>query len=333
MEISVISFTDKGKKLSRTVFGSWTPEKVLLFSKKDQVMDVKAWTGEQFREKRAIVFVGACGIAVRMTAPWIKDKLTDSPVIVMDETGLFVIPILSGHMGGANELAERIAQQAGAVPVITTATDVNETFAVDVFAKRQNLSILNKDGIARVSSKVLKGEMVDIVIAADDEQLSNGILRLKPKEYVLGIGCRRGKPYEEIRDFVDKELKKIAVSMQDVRAVASIDRKKDEEGILRFANANRLPFVTFSAEQLEQVRGWFVESDFVKNNVGVGNVCERAAMAEAGAEGRLILHKTAENGMTLAVAYAPWHLKTGGADRLVLEKAQSSERKERKQST
>ena len=97
MEISVISFTDKGKQLSRTVFGSWTPEKVLLFSKKDQVMDVKAWTGEQFREKRAIVFVGACGIAVRMTAPWIKDKLTDSPVIVMDETGLFVIPILSGH--------------------------------------------------------------------------------------------------------------------------------------------------------------------------------------------------------------------------------------------
>lgn len=333
MEISVISFTDKGKQLSMAVFGSWTPEKVLLFSKKDQVMDVKAWTGEQFREKRAIVFVGACGIAVRMTAPWIKDKLTDSPVIVMDETGLFVIPILSGHMGGANELAERIAQQAGAVPVITTATDVNETFAVDVFAKRQNLSILNKDGIARVSSKVLKGEMVDIVIAADDERLSNGILRLKPKEYVLGIGCRRGKPYEEIRDFVDKELKKIAVSMQDVRAVASIDRKKDEKGILRFANANRLPFVTFSAEQLEQVRGWFEESDFVKNNVGVGNVCERAAMAEAGAEGRLILHKTAENGMTLAVAYAPWHLKTGGGDRLVLEKAQSSERKERKQST
>ena len=132
---------------------------------------------------------------------------------------------------------------------------------------------------------------------------------------------------------MDKELKKIAVSMQDVRAVASIDRKKDEEGILRFANANRLPFVTFSAEQLEQVRGWFVESDFVKKNVGVGNVCERAAMAEAGAEGRLILHKTAENGMTLAVAYAPWHLKTGGDDRLVLEKAQSGERKERKQST
>lgn len=96
---------------------------------------VSAWAGEQMAAHHALVFVGACGIAVRAIAPWITDKLHDSPVLVMDEQGQYVIPLLSGHVGGANELAVRLAGELGAVPVITTATDLHGSFAVDLFAK------------------------------------------------------------------------------------------------------------------------------------------------------------------------------------------------------
>ena len=89
---------------------------------------------EAFQEKEAILFVGAAGIAVRLIAPWVQDKLKDPAVLVIDEQGRYAIPILSGHVGGCNELAEAAAQILGAEPVITTATDLRQAFAVDVFA-------------------------------------------------------------------------------------------------------------------------------------------------------------------------------------------------------
>lgn len=103
--------------------------------------------------RHALIFIGACGIAVRAIAPWIMDKLHDSPVLVADEMGKYVIPLLSGHVGGANELAVRLAGALGAIPVITTATDLHDSFAVDIFAKRNDLRICNREGIAKVSAK------------------------------------------------------------------------------------------------------------------------------------------------------------------------------------
>ena len=123
---------------------------------------VSVWAGEQMAAHHALVFVGACGIAVRAIAPWITDKLHDSPVLVIDEQGQYVIPLLSGHVGGANELAVRLAGELGAVPVITTATDLHGSFAVDLFAKRNDLWIHNREGIARVSAKILAGEKITI---------------------------------------------------------------------------------------------------------------------------------------------------------------------------
>lgn len=93
-----------------------------------------AWTERMFQKMDAILFIGACGIAVRSIAPYVKSKKTDPAVLCMDEQGKFVISLLSGHIGGANELTEEVAAVTGAVPVITTATDVNHKFAVDVFA-------------------------------------------------------------------------------------------------------------------------------------------------------------------------------------------------------
>mgnify|MGYP000509047185 FL=1 len=95
------------------------------------------WAGEQFQAgKEGVIFIGACGIAVRSIAPYIAGKKTDPAVLVIDECGKFVIALLSGHLGGANELALRCAGYLKAVPVVTTATDLHSRFAVDVLQKR-----------------------------------------------------------------------------------------------------------------------------------------------------------------------------------------------------
>ena len=132
---------------------------------KESIYDWMRARFEQNRngKKTAVIWIGACGIAVRAMAPSLRDKLTDIPVLVVDEAGQFVIPVLSGHYGGANELAGLLAKRIGAVPVITTATDVNHAFAVDVFAKENGLFIQNKEEIAGVSSKILDGKKIMIM--------------------------------------------------------------------------------------------------------------------------------------------------------------------------
>ena len=270
---------------------------------------LEEWSRDRFSEKNAIVFIGAMGIAVRAIAPCIKDKLSDVPVVVIDEKGRFVIPVLSGHVGGANELANLIASLLNAEAVITTATDINSKFAVDIFAKKNNLFITNIDGIAKVSSKVLEGINIRIAVDNKDREIygeechisgvdfveykeddyfdvlitsdlnkKNADLILRPKEYVLGIGCKRGKNFEEIDEFVKDVLSENGIEINEVCAVSSIDVKKDEEGIKRFCEEYNIPFLTYTADELKEVKGDFETSDFVLENVGVDNVCERAAV-------------------------------------------------------
>lgn len=349
MRISVVSFTEQGKQLAERIKSS-CPEKEIEHCQKPK-QGISQWAKEQFAEQKGMIFIGACGIAVRAIAPHLKDKLSDSPVLVLDEKGRYVIPILSGHVGGANALAELIAERIGAEAVLTTATDINGKFAIDVFARENNLQILNKEGIAKVSAKLLQGESikiavedkenriedeengppeevkirpyppqekVDVLISSDaqntDEEKKEGLeqqalLRLKPKEYVIGIGCKKGKSKEEIAEFIQRNLEKAGIKIADISAIASIDLKKKEIGICRWAEENRIPFYTFSEEELRKVEGTFHASSFVKQVVGVDNVCERAAMAVCGKEGELILQKQAENGMTMAVAKRKWKLK------------------------
>lgn len=333
MILSVISFTENGqqlaKKLKQIVSLGKIPEITEISvgckwhgANKDRIDDtLSQWTEQAMRRKHVLLFIGACGIAVRAIAPYIENKLYDSPVLVCDEHGSFVIPLLSGHMGGANALAVQLAFLIGAVPVITTATDRNEKFAIDLFAKKNQLAVMNKEGIAKVSSKVLHGEpvsifieayppehAVDVVITSENRNFDTALL-LKPKRYAVGIGCKKGKNTEAIDAWICENLSKAGILPEEVFALASIDRKKEESGLAAWADKWKIPFFTYSAGELSAVSGDFASSAFVEKQVGVGNVCERAAVKACGDGGELILRKQSSDGMTIAIAKRKWSVK------------------------
>ena len=292
---------------------------------------LQTFAEDGFKHYDGIIFIGACGIAVRAIAPWVKDKFEDVPVLVMDELSGVIIPILSGHLGGANRLAMMIAGEMDLQPVITTATDLHRKFAVDLFAADNDLKIENREGIAAVSAKILAGEDVtfsiegdvgsdyltvlkqlkmipyeknqntDILISTQNDR-KNGSIVLRPKEYVVGIGCKRGTSFEKLDGFIKEVFEENGLDSGLICAVASIDLKRKEEGIHQISKRRKIPFVMLPAETLESIKGDFSSSEFVEKTVGVDNVCERSAMAVAGEGGELIVSKTAKDGMTIAVA-------------------------------
>lgn len=284
----------------------------------------QVWVQEAFREAGALVFCCAAGIAVRAIAPSVKNKKEDPAVVVVDECGKFAIPILSGHLGGANRLSLAIAQDIGALPVVTTATDLNGVFAVDVFAKEHCLRIESMQLAKEVSAALLAGRPVGfcsdfpcegplpeglararsplgICITADRQKAPfEKTLRLLPERFAVGLGCRRGKSAEALETFFLRQLADCGVGTDELRCVASIDLKRDEAGLVALCRKYKLPFVTYSTEQLQAVPGDFSASEFVKRTAGVDSVCERAAVLASG--GRLVRRKTAADGMTFALA-------------------------------
>ena len=335
MKIKIITFTEKGAELAaglKAALGGHETE-LCLRGKAQGVsapeVPLDDLCREAFEHGTALVFISAMGIAVRSVAPFVKDKLTDPPVIVMDELGLHVIPLLSGHMGGANSLALEIAEATGADPVITTATDINEAFSVDLFAKENGLRIVNRDGIAKVSASALRGkpvtisikdyppqEPVDVMITDDMDKAGSGegtqsespavesmaTIRLCPGRYAVGMGCRKGKSFDEIREFAERVLADNGIDAAEVGAVATIDIKAEEPGIKALAEYWKVPLITYEASLLEKVQGDFASSEFVKKTVGVDSVAERSAVLAAGSGSKLVVCKQAENGMTIAVA-------------------------------
>ena len=339
MRLSIISFTSRGAKLSEKIKDILQDNyEVKCFSKKKSYKDIQfvgdsiySWTKRQFSERNQIIFIGACGIAVRAISGCVKNKLADSAVVVIDEKGQYAIPILSGHYGGANELAIFVAAKLDAIPVITTATDISDLFAVDVFAKKNGLFIGNKYGIAEVSSKVLDGqpitmsieddhdmyleehsvsirntiinikkfppkEKVDVVIAdKNNKQLKtntiNAALYLYPKKYVLGIGCKKNTSFAKIEEFILEKLDELSIDIEECVAITSIINKKNEKGLVEFSNKHQIPFYTYTADELKKIKGDFEESEFVKKTVGVGNVCETSALFYSKNQGKVVMDK------------------------------------------
>ena len=290
----------------------------------------------------AIIFVGATGIAVRAIAPFICGKAVDPAVLVIDEAGRYVISLLSGHLGGANALARTAASLIEAEPIITTATDAESAFAVDTFAKENGFLLTDLRKAKEVSAKVLRGEKLRIysdipmerlvqrparheaeLVPAQDidradivisyrthilkpaEKSSQAIgLRLIAKRVHVGLGARKGVTQAEVAAAVATCLEDAGIDPRAVVALASIDLKKQEAGILAYSYESGVPFVTYTAEELRTVEGAFAGSSFVQSVTGVANVCERAAAYAAGRSGHaeVLVHKTIHGNVTTAVA-------------------------------
>ena len=334
MKIGLICFSDAGVSLAKRLCETLalersdvhTTEKFASangFSAHESVgTDMK----DLFSQYDALIFLCACGIAVREIAPCLQNKTTDPAVLVMDDRGNFVIPILSGHIGGANVLAKRVAALTGATAVITTATDGAGKFSCDAWAAAHGCAISSMQLAKAVSAAILTRDVplacefplpealpdglrslsegtLGIYIGTRTETPFDETLRLIPKIITLGVGCRRGTEKETIRAAVTAALEAHRIDPRAVCALASVDAKRDEPGLLAFAKELGVPAVFFSAETLNAVDGDFSESDFVKQTVGVGNVCERAAVC---AGGRLLVKKAAANGVTVAVGIKDW---------------------------
>ncbi len=319
-----ICFTDNGAELMKKMCdeAEKAGEEKAVYASAESL---GKWTADNFHTGNVLIFIGAMGIAVRAIAPYIEDKSTDPAVIVIDEKGMFVIPVLSGHLGGAVKAAGKIADLIGGTPVITTATDVNGEFAVDVFASDNALVISdmkkarsytacllrNKRAFYRIDERFrefIHVKNMPLNIRKSFECcgfiISPGIvegemLQLIPKSLVVGMGCRKGMSKEALKKFCLESLEKNGLDKRAVKAVVSADIKKDETGLFDLSEDLDAEFKTYSTEILERQKGEFSASDFVKSITGVDNVCERAVMAY-GAE-RLLVKKISFKGMTFSV--------------------------------
>lgn len=380
-----ICFTAQGKETAVRLLEKLNqqmeaPVDFLDYTGSEHSKPLKQVVREAFQEREAILFIGATGIAVRLIAPWVQDKMKDPAVLVIDEQGRYAIPVLSGHVGGCNELAEAASQILGAEAVVTTATDLRQAFAVDVFAAENGLVISDRELAKRISAAELRGEKIgffsdypvegvvpaeitpgiwqqeniyvtlkqggcpknapasvvrrDMVIGLQEKKLqreaakaamavenndpvkaaeidmSDGksdqtgqvpreqknewknergsepekesgvpeLLRLYPRTVVLGMGCRRDASLNAVREMAREALAQAMIDKSAVRALATVDRKKNEMAFLALAKEWNVELWSFTPEELESAGTKFTESSFVRKTVGVGNVCERAAV-------------------------------------------------------
>lgn len=320
MRIACLAFTEKGFALARRLANALEGTA----DRSGQPLNLQQWTAAHFSQEQALLYVGAVGIAVRAIAPYLQSKVTDPAVVVVDEGGQFAIPLLSGHLGGANDLARRVSKLCGAMPVITTATDVNHVFAVDEWARHQRCTVVQTQRIRHVSGTLLAGKPVrvkteipvdgippaginltetapwDVYVGVAPQP--DTVLWLVPQTVVLGVGCRRGISAQALEAL----LPTLNIPIASIRAVATIDLKAEEEGLLTFCNNHNWPMLTYRAEELALAKGDYTHSDFVQRITGVDNVCERAAVLGSG--GFLIRRKLAAGGVTLAAASRPYQL-------------------------
>lgn len=299
-----------------------------------------------------LICIISLGAVVRMIAPLLKDKRTDPAVVVVDDKAEHAISVLSGHLGGANELTRRVASILGARPVITTASDVRQTIAVDVFGREFGWEWESSDKLTPVSAAVVNEEPVAIVqesgetgwwpegrplpknitvydsiasaMAArpaaalivthrllepeEEALLQNGVL-YRPKVIALGIGCNRGTSAEEIEAVILKTLEELRFSLQSVKAVCTIDLKKDEPGLREVVNKYGWEFVVYSPEELNRVP-IDAPSETVYRYTGAYGVSEPAAKLYSGAEKMALVKKKSGN-VTISVALINHRARAG----------------------
>lgn len=330
MNLAVFAYSRQGCRTARAIMAAFPGETWRAFTMERFGAEgfspipspSKPLYGEMFHWAQGLVFVGSCGIAVREIAPHLQGKALDPAVVCVDELGRFSISLLSGHIGGGNEWAKKIADALDATAVITTATDIHSRFSVDAWAAKNGFVIDSLPLAKAVSAAILEGDVplasdfpvvtpyprgvfpgeggeLGICLSWEEKRPFRQTLRLIPRCLHLGLGCRKGTGAEAIREAVGQVLAQNRIDPRSVKTVASIDLKAEESGLLQYCQTLGISPVFYSPAQLRAVPGDYRASEFVEKTTGVDNVCERSAMA--GAE-KLIVRKTAAYGVTVALA-------------------------------
>jgi len=300
---------------------------------------------ENYDKLDAIVAVMATGITIRAVAPFLESKLSDPAVIGVDAPGKFVISLLSGHYGGANELTRIIAKGTGATAVITTASDSMGKQSVDELAKILHLTIENPESLAPVNAAIVNGDSV-VIVLVDDVKVPTDVINgfeikradtgeeaveivnnyeagavvtgeplkidhfgkpftiLKARRIVVGLGCRKDSHCDHLVEAIHSALKTVNLPAGRIDRFASVDIKRDSAAMLDAAKLLGAPLEFLSVETLRSLRhpDLSPDSKMVQEKIGVGGVCERAALITAGKNSKLLLKKVKQNGTTVAIA-------------------------------
>ncbi len=339
MKVAVYGLTKGGSKLAISLGKQFNWQVFVKYNESELATNVtildrpiKQLITEHFNQYDFLVFIMATGIVVRTIAPLIKSKTTDPGVIVIDEKGKHVISLLSGHIGGANQFSIDIAKKINATPVITTATDLNNTLAFDVIAVKNNFKIanisalmhisqamINKEPVALYSSCPIKGALPDnvsvvndvaalslqhnVVVTEDIVDVSDQTkykLHLVPQSLVVGIGCRKGKTQAEIEKAVDDVFEQFRLDKRAIHHIATVDVKKDEVGLLAFCRDKGYQLDIIDRTRVAAIDHQFQGSDFVRKTIGVGAVAEPTAYISS-QNGNQIVEKQRCGGISVAI--------------------------------
>ncbi len=303
------------------------------FEKVDDIMPT-AW-----RAYDAIIFLMATGAVIRKIAPHLKDKATDPAVLIMTLDLKRVIPLLSGHLGGANELAHELSQKIeGCVNFVTTASDQIKVLSFDMFAKKNGFAISNLKSLAELSNAIINKKKVQVVsypamiekvkafdgykeenfefFMPDDlenldeniptvyitpQKLPKSVLQIHPQKVVLGLGMNRGTTKEEISKAVERFCFEHGVSQTQVVSLASFTAKADEEGLLAYAFHVNKPLQFFDEEAINALSEDFSPSQATKF-FNIKGVAEPAALL-ASEYKTLFLNKRVYGAVTVAAAF------------------------------
>ncbi len=335
MKIACLSFTEKGKELGDKLKRLSEENKQYIihhYANEDIYGGIKNLLNYTWREYDGLVFISSTGIAVRMINPYIKDKTIDPAVVVIDDCGRFSISLLSGHLGGANELADWIGKKINAIPVITTASDNRKIEAVDLFAKNNNYYIEDMNSVKNITAMMVNGKNIgffsednkiidypNLIFLEDLENIKSqidGLLivssqevektdskipvtYLRPKNINIGIGCRKDMEGKNIIRAIEDALGKISLSNKSIKAIGTVEVKKDEKGIIEAARYFNCLMKIFTIDEIKEVEDKFEKSQFVKDTIGVYSVSEPSAYLLGG---ELITNKSKYNGITISIS-------------------------------
>ena len=343
--VSVLAITRNGTRMGadlKRLFPNWH---VLAPEKLSDGSDSITWYSESttqkiaelFHSSDALVCIFSLGAVIRLISPYLKSKKTDPAVIVIDDQGSFVISALSGHIGGANELALEVAAHMGAMPVITTAADVNKTISVDLIGRKLGWQIEDDSAVTRVSAHMVNGDPIGVfqdagsrkwytklppnvtiyddmdslrksgsrghIIISDriiDGTIPADSVMYRPPSLVIGVGLHWDTPKDTIKDGIVHVLEKFGLSPISVSGLASIRKSQDIPGLAQAALEMNIPVGYVDRKDLAQVQTPN-PSDTVKSFEGTASVSEAAAMISAG--GNLVVEKQKfPPNLTIAIA-------------------------------